>query len=102
MLPDHDFLWYLECPDSIWDDENRGTGHPCVRALNPRRHFVSDIANHHANGGVVIAIVTEARPNKMYELRVRNALKRKSSCSPKGDRRCQVSKTTGRSFLSYS
>jgi hypothetical protein len=40
---------------------------------------VSDIANHRANGDVVIAIVTEAPPNEMYELGVRNALKRKYS-----------------------
>ena len=39
---------------------------------------MSDIANHLANVGVVIAIVTEARPNVIYELGVRNALKRKT------------------------
>lgn len=74
--------------DSKWDDlfennlrpavEGSGLGYSCIRSLDPHGNFMSDIVNHLANASVVIAILTEARPNVMYELGVRNALKRKT------------------------
>jgi hypothetical protein len=102
MLPGHAFLRYWESSDSKWDDENRGIGHSCVRALSPRRHLVSDIANHRANVGVVIAIMKEARPNVMYELGVRNALNANIHVRRKGMADAKSARRYGRSFLSYS
>jgi predicted nucleotide-binding protein len=39
---------------------------------------MSDIVEHLANAEVVIAVLTELRPNVMYELGVRHTLKRKT------------------------
>jgi hypothetical protein len=74
--------------DSKWDDlfdnnikpavEKASLGYKCVRSLNPHGNFMRDVVNHLANAEIVIAILTELRPNVMYELGVRNALRRKT------------------------
>lgn len=53
-------------------------GYTCLRSLNPYGNFMRDIVNHLANAEVVIAVLTELRPNVMYELGVRNALRRRT------------------------
>jgi nucleoside 2-deoxyribosyltransferase len=73
--------------DNKWDDlfqiiklavEQTNLGYICQRSLNPHGNFMHDIVNHLANADIVIAILTELRPNVMYELGVRHALKRKT------------------------
>lgn len=74
--------------DSKWDDlfdnhikpavEAANLGYACIRSLNPHGNFMRDIVNHLANADIVIAVLTELRPNVMYELGVRNALRRKT------------------------
>jgi hypothetical protein len=74
--------------DNKWDDlfdnsikpavEQAGLGYRCRRSLNPHGNFMKDIMNHLASAEVTIAVLTELRPNVMYELGVRNALKRKT------------------------
>lgn len=74
--------------DSKWDDlfdnnikpavENASLGYKCIRSLNPHGNFMRDVVNHLANAEIVIAVLTELRPNVMYELGVRNALRRKT------------------------
>jgi hypothetical protein len=71
-----------------WDDlfqhniqpavEGTNLGYICKRSLNPHGNFMQDIVNHLANAEVVIAVLTDLRPNVMYELGVRHALKRKT------------------------
>lgn len=53
-------------------------GYECIRSFNPHGNFMSDIVNHLANAEIVIAVLTELRPNVMYELGVRNALRRRT------------------------
>lgn len=55
-----------------------GLGYTCRRSLNPHGNFMSNIVNDLANAEVVIAVLTELRPNVMYELGVRNALRRRT------------------------
>jgi hypothetical protein len=74
--------------DNRWDDlfennlkpavEDANLGYKCVRSLNPHGNFMHDIVNHLASAEVVIAVLTELRPNVMYELGVRNALRRRT------------------------
>jgi len=74
--------------DNRWDDlfENNlklavndaNLGYKCIRSLNPYGNFMRDIVNHLASAEVVIAVLTELRPNVMYELGVRNALRRRT------------------------
>jgi hypothetical protein len=74
--------------DNRWDDlfennlkpavDNANLGYKCIRALNPHGNFMRNIVNHLANAEVVIAVLTELRPNVMYELGVRNALRRRT------------------------
>jgi hypothetical protein len=74
--------------DNRWDDlfdnnikpavEGAGLGYRCRRSLNPHGNFMKDIMNHLASAEITIAVLTELRPNVMYELGVRNALKRKT------------------------
>ena len=74
--------------DNRWDDlfennlkpavEDANLGYKCVRSLNPHGNFMHDIVNHLASAEVVIAVLTEMRPNVMYELGVRNALRRRT------------------------
>lgn len=74
--------------DSKWDDlfdnhikpavEDANYGYVCIRSLYPHGNFMRDIVNHLANAEIVIAVLTELRPNVMYELGVRNALRRKT------------------------
>jgi hypothetical protein len=74
--------------DNRWDDlfntciklavEGAGLDYRCVRSFNPHGNFMSDIVEHLASAEVVIAVLTELRPNVMYELGVRHALKRKT------------------------
>ena len=74
--------------DNKWDDlfennikptvEGANLEYTCIRSLNPHGNFMRDIMNHLANAEVTIAVLTELRPNVMYELGVRNALKRKT------------------------
>lgn len=74
--------------DNRWDDlfknnlkpavDAAGLGYICVRSLNPHGNFMWDIVNHLASAEVVIAVLTELRPNVMYELGVRNALRRRT------------------------
>lgn len=74
--------------DNRWDDlfENNlkpavhdaNLGYMCIRSLNPHGNFMRDIVNHLASAEVVIAVLTELRPNVMYELGVRNALRRRT------------------------
>ena len=74
--------------DNKWDDlfdtcikpavEGVGLGYACVRSFNPHGNFMKDIVDHLASAEVVVAVLTELRPNVMYELGVRHALKRKT------------------------
>jgi len=74
--------------DNRWDDlflnllkpaiDDANLGYRCIRSLNPHGNFMHDIVNHLANAEVVIAVLTELRPNVMYELGVRNALRRRT------------------------
>lgn len=74
--------------DNKWDDlfdscikpavEGAELGYACVRSLNPHGNFMRDIAEHLVSAEVVIGILTELRPNVMYELGIRHALKRKT------------------------
>jgi nucleoside 2-deoxyribosyltransferase len=74
--------------DNKWDDlfennikpavDGSNLGYTCIRAHNPYGNFMHNIINHLASAEVVIAILTELRPNVMYELGVRNALRRKT------------------------
>jgi len=74
--------------DNRWDDlfennikpavEGAALGYTCVRSFNPHGNFMSDIVEHLASAEVVIAVLTELRPNVMYELGARHALKRKT------------------------
>jgi hypothetical protein len=74
--------------DNRWNDlfdtcikpavEGAGLDYSCFRSFNPHGNFMSDIVEHLASAEIVIAVLTELRPNVMYELGVRHALKRKT------------------------
>lgn len=74
--------------DNRWDElfENNlvpavndaNLGYTCIRSLDPHGNFMEDIVTHLANAEVVIAVLTELRPNVMYELGVRNALRKRT------------------------
>ena len=76
-----------ENPDNKWDDlfennlkpavDGANLGYTCIRA-DPYGNFMRHIMNHLADADVVIAVLTELRPNVMYELGVRNALRRRT------------------------
>jgi tetratricopeptide (TPR) repeat protein len=50
-------------------------GYACHRSLNPTGSFMHNVVKHLITAEVVIAVLTELRPNVMYELGARNALK---------------------------
>ncbi len=74
--------------DNRWDElfennlkpavEDTNLGYTCLRSLDPHGNFMQDIVTHLANAEVVIAVLTELRPNVMYELGVRNALRKRT------------------------
>lgn len=71
--------------DNRWEDlyenviqpavEGAELGYTCYRSLNPPGSFMHDVVRHLATDDVAIAVLTELRPNVMYELGARNALK---------------------------
>jgi hypothetical protein len=74
--------------DNRWDDlfennlkpavESANLGYKCIRSADPHGNYMHVIVNYLANAEVVIAVLTELRPNVMYELGVRNALRRRT------------------------
>jgi hypothetical protein len=74
--------------DNRWDElfennlkpavDDANLGYTCIRSLDPHGNFMRDIVTHLANAEVVIAVLTELRPNVMYELGVRNALRKRT------------------------
>lgn len=74
--------------DNKWDDLFNNSiepavlgadlGYRCHRSIDTHGSFMSDIVHYLSTAEVVIAILTELRPNVMYELGVRNTLKRKT------------------------
>jgi hypothetical protein len=74
--------------DNRWDElfdnnlkpavHDANLGYACIRSLDPHGNFMQDIVTHLANAEVVIAVLTELRPNVMYELGVRNALRKRT------------------------
>jgi len=58
--------------------EGAGLDYACYRSLNPSGSFMHDITRNLATADVAIAVLTDLRPNVMYELGARNALKGKT------------------------